>query len=115
MSEDYIAVADGYTLYLYDREQNNYTSYTHEYKLSEVQFSVVGRLYFNESTAQLYLFRFTTDRAEVQSGVPCATFLIEGDTLFTASVAGSTTTIYAIPCDSATVSFSRAEVVGEPH
>lgn len=114
MSEDYIAVADGYTLYLYDREQNTYTSYTHEYKLSEVQFTEDGRLFFNDSTAQLYLYRFTTDRAEVQSGVPCATFLIEGDTLFTASVAGSTTTIYAIPCDSATVSFSRAEEVGEP-
>ena len=114
MSEGYIAVADGNTLYLFDREKGAYTAYEHKSTLSEVQFTEDGRLFFNDQNAQLYEYRFASQTAQIQTNVPCATFLIDGSTLYTAAVVGSSTTIYAIPADSASVSFDRAVEVGRP-
>ena len=113
MSEHYIAVADGNTLYLYDRSEGAYTAYTHRAALAEVEFAEDGRLFFNDQNAQLYQYSYSTQTAEIQTNVPCATFLIEGNTLYTAAVAGGTTTLYAIPADSAAISFDRAETIGQ--
>ena len=50
MSEGYIAVADGNTLYLFDREKGAYTAYEHRSTLSEVQFTEDGNLWMRLST-----------------------------------------------------------------
>lgn len=113
MNGETIAVADGSTLYLYDREEGIYSSYTHRSALSELMFTEDGRLFFNDQNAHLYRFDLASGTAVIQSNVTAATFLFAGNTLYTASVVGSATTLYAIPADSATISFDRAETVGE--
>lgn len=111
MTEEYIAVADGANLYLYDRAEGRYSLYTHRGTVSKLQFTSDGRLFFSDQNAQLYRYDFTRGEAVLQENVPCATFLIAENTLYTAVMAGNTTTLYAIPCDSAQISFDRAVLI----
>lgn len=119
MNESYIAIADGSTLYLYDREAGEYSRYVHygsdgkESSIMKLQFSSDGRLFYSDQNTQLYVYDFLTDGATIQSDVPCSTFLIEGGVLYTAAVAGSTTTLYAIPVGADSVSIANADRVGE--
>ena len=111
MTEDYIAVADGSTLYLYDRSEGSYTAYTHRGSLSKLAFTSDGRLFFSDQNAQLYRYDFSRGEAILQENVPCATFLIAENTLYTAAIASNSTTLYAIPCDSTQISFDRAVLI----
>ncbi len=118
IGEDYIAVADGSTLYLYDRAAEQYRSYTHikngeERTISKLQFTDDGRLFFSDQDMQLYLYDFTDDSAEIQSNIPCSTFFISGDLLYTAAVANNITTFYAISHRNAVLSFEQATKIGE--
>ena len=54
MSEHYLAVADGQTLYVYDREAKKFDSYSHGNDISTVQFDADERLYFSNDLMQLY-------------------------------------------------------------
>ena len=111
MSEGHIAVADGSTIYLYDRAAGTYSAYTHAGSIAKLQFTSDGRLFFSDQNARLYRYDFARSEAVLQENVPCATFLIAENTLYTAVIAGSMTTLYAIPCDSAQVSFDRAVLI----
>ena len=113
MSEGYIAVADGNTLYLFDREEGSYLSYTHTSPLSKLQFTEDGRLFFSDQDTQLYRYDTASGTAVIQPNVPCATFTIAGSTLYTAVVSNASTTLYAIPCDSAVISYDRRVQIGQ--
>ncbi len=113
MSEEYIAAADGNTLYLFDREEGSYLSYTHTSPLSKLQFTEDGRLFFSDQDTQLYRYDTASGTAVIQPNVPCATFTIAGSTLYTAVVSNASTTLYAIPCDSAVISYDRRVQIGQ--
>ena len=104
MSEEHIAIADGASLYLYDREAGVYTLYRHkvqsqeqeqEVNISKVQFTPDGRLFFSDADSHLFLYDFGKGTAAMQSNVICATFFIDGDTLYAASVTNTDTSLYA--------------------
>ena len=120
MNDAYIVIADGSTLYIYDRTAGTYSERTHigsdgtESAVTCLQFTADGRLYFSDQSSQLYAYSFVTDSSVIQTDVPCSSFVIEGSTLYTAAVSG-TTTIYAlaIPANNAPVSMAQAVRVGE--
>lgn len=67
VNDDYIAIADGNLVYVYDREGGgNYRVYTHlpgsvtPITVSKLQFSEAGRLYLADSAQQLYELNLTT-------------------------------------------------------
>lgn len=102
MNENYIAVADGSDLFVYDRAEGAYSRYRHEKagegrSISKLQFSESGDLYFSDQDAQLFRYELSDGSAEIQSDVPCSTFLISGSTLYTAVVTLSGTALYAVP------------------
>lgn len=119
ISDDYIALADESKLYLYDRAQGEYRCYVHtaengdERKISRLQFTPDGRLFYSDQDAHLFQYNFASEEASIQNNVPCATFVIDGDTLYTASVANGITTFYSMPHRDASLSFQRATVIGE--
>lgn len=102
MNERYIAIADGNALYLYNRAETSYSRYLHfagngdARIISKLQFSPDGRLFFSTQDAQLYEYDFGNGNAEIQTNIPCSTFVVSGDTLYTAAVAPNGTTIYAL-------------------
>ncbi len=98
-SENYIAVADGMNLYVYARENGSeYKPYT----LSSGNIAKIGfhgdDLYFvvrdSDASIRFYRYDYATGSAR-DMGFNCSTFLIVGDTLYTATVAGSSTTFAA--------------------
>lgn len=89
-SEDYIAIADGKNIHLYDREKEQYFLYSHPYDLSSLQFSEKA-LFFSDRNAQLYQLdpeKFLTEEGYTASltSVPASAFLLEGNYLFAAAV-----------------------------
>lgn len=91
--ENYTAIADGNSIYLYDRDDNEYRKYLHtvnaeasQNNILKLQFDDDENLYFLDGA---YLYLLETDKFnafETQTATtdcfPCDNFLIEGDTLF---------------------------------
>ena len=99
MNDDYIAVADGKLLYLYDREAGEYSVHEHTQTTNDIvklQFTDDGRLFFSAGAA-LFEYDFDEGAEEICNNVPAAAFLIEGDYLYTAeqSEGGNVTFSYA--------------------
>ena len=98
-SDNYIAIADGMNLYVYARENGS------EYKLYTLSSGNIAKigfhgddLYFvvrdSDASIRFYRYDYATGSAR-DMGFNCSTFLIVGDTLYTATVAGSSTTFAA--------------------
>lgn len=87
-NDGYIAIADGVTLYLYDRTERVYRAYTHQAKVTKLQFANDGALYFLDEASQFYRFTPQTMTAERIDGFACSTFLIANETLYFVSIAG---------------------------
>ena len=98
-SENYIAIADGMNLYVYARENGS------EYKLYTLSSGNIAKigfhgddLYFvvrdSDASIRFYRYDYATGSAR-DMGFNCSTFLIVGDTLYSATVAGSNTTFAA--------------------
>ncbi|MDE7296720.1 MAG: hypothetical protein K2N84_05585, partial [Clostridia bacterium] len=87
MSDSYIAVADGQTLYLYDRANARYSTYEvplkqENDKITKVQFSDDGRLFFSAG-GLFYEYSFETGEATEHEAATCSTFLVVGNSLYT--------------------------------
>ncbi|MCI8500310.1 MAG: hypothetical protein HFE28_06860 [Clostridia bacterium] len=102
-SEQYTAVADGSTLYLYDKAENEYSYYEHKTgadatatTLSELQFSSDGTLYFTDQSMWLYSLDLQTKTATRQD-ISCSTFYIAEDYIYYTATVTGTVTFYYVP------------------
>ena len=100
MNDDYIAVADGKLLYLYDREAGEYSVHEHKKTTNDIvklQFTDDGRLFFSAGAALLE-YDFDAGEEVFCHDVPAAAFLIEGNYLYTAEAGegGKVTFSYAL-------------------
>jgi len=117
MNDHYIAVSDGNALYLYNRAAGKYSRYLHYARngdariISKLQFSPDGRLFFSTQDAQLYEYDIARGEAEIQNNIPCSTFVISGNTLYTAAVAPNGTTIYSLSLDEELI-FDNVKEIG---
>lgn len=89
---DYIAIADGNVIYLYDKKEGVYRKYEHTLNndaqkntVTKLQFDANNRLYFLDATF-LYILdprSLKTDTLVVEeTGFPCSTFLLEKNILY---------------------------------
>ena len=90
MNEEYIAIADNSTIYIYDKSTNEYTPYHHEADdgqntVSKIQFSDEGEMFFRDTGSHLYRYNFDTNDKEIIHDISCQTFLIQGDYLYYAT------------------------------
>ncbi len=96
LSEMHIAIADGDVLYLYDRAENRYTATTLEEGTTVSKLGFAGEQLFVAVTGvnnAFYEYDFQSNTLDQISGINCSTFLAVGDTLYTATVSSTSTTI----------------------
>ena len=97
-SDEYIAIADGRSLYVYERgTQSGYVAYTtsgESASIGKIQF-VGDTLYFTVRSTSNYFWRYdcTTSEAEQIPSLNCSTFLIANDMLYTAVISQGVTTL----------------------
>ena len=93
VSQNYIAVADGTTLYLYKRgEKSAYRSYTANDIIPKIQFAG-ERLYFTVrgTSNSFWYYDCALGEATRVDNLNCSTFLIVENTLYTAVIGGEMT------------------------
>lgn len=87
MSEHYTAVADGQTLYLYDKASGRYSDYAaplrqENDRITKVQFSDDERLFFSAG-GLFYEYSFETGEATEHAAATSSTFLVVDESLYT--------------------------------
>lgn len=100
-SDRYLAVADGTTLYLYERGAGGaYRTYEASATITKVQFSGED-LYFIQRDTSISFWRYDCTAGTAQRIDPSgySTFLIVGDTLYTAAISGGAMTLARRPMD----------------
>lgn len=96
ISEDYIVIADGNALYLYDRAQGSYSFYENtaavNNTISKIQFAETGDLYFSDDSLNLYRFDPVT-KEQINTNANSTTFFICKGVLYNAHVTPGKTTL----------------------
>ena len=99
VSERYTAIADGNKIYLYDKTEQEYQTFTHNKKgqpnddVKKLQFCENGKLYYadNSTGANFYeldLVSFSSSNNDL-TDIACSTFTIDGTTLYFANSSGA--------------------------
>ena len=88
VSERHTAIADKNFLYIYDRNENEYTKYEHgngapESHIKKLQFDDNGTLYFLDGSTSTNFYTFNVETsAETRLDFACGTFVINGNDLY---------------------------------
>lgn len=122
VSENYTAIADGLTLYIYSRARNAYASYTHEIagdtKITQVQFDENETLYFSaQGSTHLYTAQPNNVASTLtDTNIACSAFDIYQDTLYYTTISGSEANISSRSVSALNVSRQPLEsnVPGKP-
>ena len=104
VNASYTAIAQDNALFVYNREENEYTKYEHEVggmkqKIQQLQFCEDGKLYFSADASgeNFYRLDLTTLQKTKINEIACHTFVIYGKELYFANSAG---TLYAADLES---------------
>ena len=81
---DHLAIADGSLLYVYDKVDNVYRTYTHNATIEKLAFDEAGNLYFHSAPR---LFKLTANALKNNEKATeylssCINFAVDGDTLY---------------------------------
>ncbi len=87
VAENFTAIANDRTIFVYNRKQGAYSKYEHPEKVTKLQFSEEETLYFLDSAMQLYSFDTKSLTAE-RLNFSCNTFYIAGQKLFFTAISG---------------------------
>ena len=87
VAENFTAIANDKTIFVYNRKQGVYTQYTHPEKVTKLQFSEEETLYFLDSAMQLYSLE-PKSLTETRLNFSCNTFYIAGQKLFFTAISG---------------------------
>ncbi len=103
VSENYTAIADGLTIYVYNRATNRYTQYDHavssDLKITHIDFDEAERLYFLTQTAKLYLLSQNFETATL-TPVNCNSFEIANGTLYYSIAVAGAVSLFSQPISS---------------
>ena len=104
-TDGYVAIADGKTLFVFDKDNNLWQEYVHSNPITKLHFGSRDELYFLDGqTNALYAFNAKTLAAPTETGIVCSTFSIHGDSVYYINVSAGQTTIYrALLSDFSTV------------
>ncbi len=97
---DYTAIADGNTIFIYDRKQSEYKKYSHEENglpqaVKNLQFCENGNLYFAADASGDNFFELSLDSLTERKieDIACEKFVINGSDLYFATAAGTLHTV----------------------
>ena len=100
VSERYTAIADGNKIYLYDKKQENYQTFTHSSAnaVTKLQFDEEENLYYLDQR-NLYLLPYQTldelsSSTAIETNFSCSTFLIHDDVLYFTDVKSGNTQLW---------------------
>lgn len=89
VSENYTAIADGSSIYIYDRQDGEYRKYEHgeesvpESAVTKLQFDEYGTLYFLDSSISTNFYTLNVETgAETKLDLACGTFTVHGSDLY---------------------------------
>ncbi len=89
VSENYLAIADGNGIYIYDRADGEYRLYTHgeeskqEDRIAKLQFDEYETLYFLDGSTATNFYSFNVETGEeTPIALACGTFTVQGDELY---------------------------------
>ncbi len=100
VSDDYTAIADGNTIFVYDQNDDIYRKYIHEVndapsknKVTKLQFDNFGNLYFLDASTYLYILdpidlAVKETPTATPTGFVCSTFVIHGNVLYFTNTSG---------------------------
>ncbi len=92
LTGNYTAVSDGNKIFLFDRAKNQYFTFTHDKKVTKLQFSADETLYFLDEDMFLHSLnpkRMATDPTATSLAFACTTFYIhENDLYYTVEAGG---------------------------
>ncbi len=130
VSGDYTAIADGNVIYVYNRFEGVYRTYTHLINtdpnmnaVTELQFSDGGDLYFIDGVPYLHvltreqLASLNETTVATNTNFTCSSFTIEGDVLYFTHISGQTASLSYAPLSGLTASnaFSLVDgIIGKP-
>lgn len=95
--ENYTAIADGNTIYVFDRDEGVYKAYTHgsgstQDQVKKMQFYNGNTLYFADNATGDNLYKLNAETLETAieiEDIACGTFLISGEDLYFTNSSGS--------------------------
>ena len=97
-TDGYIAIADGNTLYVFDKDRNLWQEYAHTSPITKLDFGSRDTLYFLDGeTNKLYSLNAKTIAPAVETGIFCSTFSIQGDNIYYINLSAGMTSIYHAP------------------
>ena len=84
VTESYVAIADGFNVYFYDRAAGEYLCYSHTATVTKLQFDKNENLYFLDSATDLHFLDTLKieENVATETGLNCSSFLIEGNSLY---------------------------------
>lgn len=88
-SEQFTAIADGKTLYVYDSYDNDYSIYVHSEEITKIQFDKRELLYFLDDSTHVYTLN-PTRMEKQETSIVCSTFYIAEDTFYYTNTSGNT-------------------------
>ena len=101
VSENYTAIADGLTIYVYNRITNRYTQYDHatesDLNITQIHFDEQENLYFSTQTAKLFKLFIPTLTAEKTGINSCTTFELVNGTIYYTVVGNKVISIFSKP------------------
>ena len=103
VSENYTAISDGLTIYVYSRLTKKYTQYNHgaasDQKITQIRFDNRERLFFSTQTAKLFMLSQNFETASLTGVRSCSSFEIADDTLYYTIAASGAISIYSQPLE----------------
>ncbi len=103
VTENYVVIADGNVLFVFDRSAGEWKEHTHTSPVTKIQFGKRDRLYFLDDSMRLYTLSLS-DFDERDTGISCTTFTIGRETLYYTNVSVGQTVVRKASLDSLTSS-----------
>ena len=97
-TDNHVAIADGETIFLFDRAKGIWQEYTHSGSVTKLQFGSMDELYFLDgSTNGVCVLDVANPTTAKQTGIVCSIFSIRGDVLYYVNNSAGLTSIYSAP------------------
>lgn len=127
VSDDYTAIADGNTIYVYDRSDGIYRAYEHSLsatpamnQITQLEFSSSGDLYFIDGAPYLYILNkaqlssLDSDTAALNTHFTCSAFTLSDNRIYFTHISGTTANLSYTTLNRLETSAARSIVEGIP-
>lgn len=101
VTDTYLSVSDGSSIYVFDKDEKAYYRYDHNRTVAQLHFDErTDSLYFLDGNSRLYVLSMAELKAgenATDTDVVCSTFILRGDKLYYSNFAGMQTILSVAP------------------